>query len=286
MLRRNINWILPAIILLVAKTAHGADLKQQTLDSWEQYLRAANAHVQERAASGHFLWADESAERLAQLRAGEILVAPIGAHVPQAVPNGLIHHWIGAAFIPGARIEDVVSLVRNYDHYSEYYKPSVLDAKTLSRKGDEDHFTMVVADKSMFMKRALDSEYQSHFVEVDSKKWYSVAETVHVHEVADFAQPGERIIPDGEGSGYIWRLCTISRYEERDGGVYIETEALALSRPIPMTLHWVVDPIVRRISRATLTSSLEQTRDATGAAVKTAALTASRRLSVVRASVR
>jgi hypothetical protein len=50
-----------------------------------------------------------------------------------------------------------------------------------------------------------------------------------------------------------------------------------LSRPIPMTLHWVVDPIVRRVSRATLETSLEQTREATGAAAKAeAGLTASR----------
>ena len=52
---------------------------------------------------------------------------------------------------------------------------------------------------------------------------------------------------------------------------------MALSRPIPMTLHWVVDPIVRRVSRASLETSLEQTREATGSLVKMeSALTASR----------
>jgi hypothetical protein len=50
-----------------------------------------------------------------------------------------------------------------------------------------------------------------------------------------------------------------------------------LSRPIPVTLHWVVDPIVRRVSRTTLETSLEQTRDATVSVAKAeAGLTASR----------
>ena len=225
-------------------------------------------------AHGNFLWVDESGERLRSVRAGEVVVVP--AHAPKTVPGGLIHHWMGAAFIRGARVEDVISVVRNYNRYTEFYKPSIIDAKTLSQKAAEDRFSVVVLDKAMFMRRALDSDYQSRFVELDGRKWYSVAETTRVQEVSD-----EGRIPDGEGSGYIWRLATISRYEERDGGVYIEMEAMALSRPIPAALHWVVDPIVRRVSKASLATSLGQTRDATGVVVKTeAALSARRAVSV------
>lgn len=137
---------------------------------------------------------------------------------------------------------------------------------------------MVVVDKAMFMRRALASEYRSRFRQVDGTKWYRVAQTTRVQGLAD-----TRRIPDGEGSGYIWRLATIARYEERDGGVYIETEAMALSRAIPMTLHWVVDPIVRRVSRSSLDTSLEQTREATGLLAKAeSALSASRRLTLKR----
>jgi hypothetical protein len=56
---------------------------------------------------------------------------------------------------------------------------------------------------------------------------------------------------------------------------------MALSRPIPALLHLVVDPVVRRVSRASLTLSLEQTRGATESYVKSAAaLGDSRRLAV------
>jgi len=269
--------IVAALVLFAAYPSSGAELKKESLDAWDQYLAASNASMLERA-KGQFLWADESHERLGRIRNGEVVVSPLG-HTPHAVPAGLIHHWIGAAFIPGAHIDDVIAVVRNYDRYAEFYKPSVIDAKTLSQKAAEDRFSVVMVDKAMFMRRALDSEYESRYIEVDSSKWYSVAETTRVQEISD-----EGRIPDGEGSGYIWRLCTMSRYEERDGGVYLETEAIALSRPIPGALHWVVDPIVRRVSRASLTTSIGQTRDATGALVKSdAALSASRRVGLARA---
>ena len=264
--------VVAGFLLLAAWPSRGAELKKETLDAWDRYLAAANASVAERA-QGHFLWVDESADRLGRVRNGEVIVSPMG-HTPRAVPSGLIHHWIGAAFIPGVRIDDVIGVVRSYGRYTEFYKPSVIDAKTHSQKAAEDRFTVVVVDKAMFMKRALDSEYQSRFVAVDPRRWYAVAETTRVRELSD-----EGPIPDGEGSGYIWRLCTISRYEERDGGVYIETEAMALSRTIPAALHWVVDPIVRRVSRASLAKSIEQTRDATGSRSESA-LSASRRVGV------
>lgn len=258
------------LLLATAIAAGGAELKQATLEAWDRYVQAADARMEQRT-KGHFLWADESAERLGKLKAGEVVVAPMG-HTPEAVPSGLIHHWIGAAFVSGVRVDDVMAVVRDYDRYTEYYKPSVVDAKTLSRKAAEDRFNVVVVDKAMFMRRALDSEYRSRFAQVDASKWYSIAQTTRVQEVSD-----EGRIPDGEGSGYIWRFATITRYEERDGGVYIETEAMALSRPIPMMLHWAVDPIVKRVSRSTLETSLGQTREATGSLVRSeAALTAAR----------
>jgi hypothetical protein len=66
----------------------------------------------------------------------------------------------------------------------------------------------------------------------------------------------------GEGRGIIWRLFSVTRYAERDGGVYVEFEAIGLSRDIPASLRWIVEPIVRRTSRASLSTSLRQTETA------------------------
>jgi len=237
-----------------------ADLRQETLDAWDQYLHQASAHLLE-PPQGPFLWSDQAPERARRVRSGEVVVSQIGRG-PEAVPSGLIHHWIGAVFIPGVRIEDVIRLIRDYDRYPEVYKPSIVDAKTLSRQSNQDRFEVTVVDKNMFNKRALDTEYDSRFVQVDRSKWYSFAQTMHVQEVTGLADGAPRKIPEGEGSGYIWRLCTISHYQERDGGVYLELEAIALTRSIPASLRWLVNPVVNRLSINSLTTSLRQTRDA------------------------
>lgn len=49
---------------------------------------------------------------------------------------------------------------------------------------------------------------------------------------------------------------------ERDGGVYVEFEAIGLSRDIPASMRWLIDPIVRRVSRRSLLTSLQQTEKA------------------------
>ena len=69
-------------------------------------------------------------------------------------------------------------------------------------------------------------------------------------------------MPENEGSGLIWRLFGITRFEERDGGVYVELEAIVLSRDIPASLRWLIEPIVRRVAKGSLAISLQQTRDA------------------------
>ena len=56
-------------------------------------------------------------------------------------------------------------------------------------------------------------------------------------------------------------ISSIARFEQRDAGVYIELEAIALSREIPAALHFVADPIVRRMSRNSLLAALQQTEE-------------------------
>jgi hypothetical protein len=75
--------------------------------------------------------------------------------------------------------------------------------------------------------------------------------------------PGKlRLFPKNEIELAVVKLYSIVRYEERDGGVYLELEAIALSRDIPAALRWMIEPIVRKVSRPSLVMSLEQTAEA------------------------
>jgi len=77
-------------------------------------------------------------------------------------------------------------------------------------------------------------------------------------------RPSERLLPADAGAGFIWRIRSISRYLERDGGVYLEIEAIALTRDIPSSLRWLVSPVVNHLSVNSLTTTLSQTREAVG----------------------
>ena len=92
-------------------------------------------------------------------RAGEVLVSPVGGHSPIRVPKGLIHDWFGATLIQNAGLEDIFAVVRDYDRYREFYKPLVIDSKSLGGDGTDYRFSLLMLNKSLFAKTALASEW-------------------------------------------------------------------------------------------------------------------------------
>ncbi len=241
-----------------------ANLKPETIAAWDAYLETANADLQQRVQpGGSFLWTFEDPERAAAVCNGEIVVEPAPGHNPAKVPGGgLIHHWMGAMFLPGLKVDDVLHVTRNYEHFKDYYRPSVVDSKTIARGGTLDQFSMRIMNKAFFLKTALDANYQATNVRLDERRFYSTSRTTRVREIEDYGEPGGHSIPEGRGAGYIWKLFSIARFQERDGGVYVEFEAIALSRDIPAAARLFVDPLVRRVSRNALLVSLQQTEQA------------------------
>jgi hypothetical protein len=238
----------------------GAELREGTVKTWETYLQTANSQMD--SHQHPFLWVDEEPDRLNRLRGGEILVSSVGRQNPKPVPSGLIHDWIGAAFIPNARLEDVLSAVRDYGDYKDFYKPTVVDSKLLGKDGACDKYSMRVVNKETVAETALDMEYTTCYYRIDERRWYSITNTTRVQEIRHYGKPNEQELPPDQGTGFVWRLHSIARFEQRDGGTYVELEAIALSRDVPVALRWIVNPIVRRVSRNSMLLSLQQTEDA------------------------
>ncbi len=176
--------------------------------------------------------------------------------------SGLIHDWVGAAFLPNASIKDVLSAARDYSNYKEYYKPTVVDSRLLGSDGPCEKYSMRVVNKEVVAQTALDMEYETCYFKIDDRRWYSTTHTTRVQEIRHLGRPDEQELPPDHGSGYIWRLYSVARFEQRDGGTYVEVEAIALSRDVPTALRWMVNPIVRRVSRNSMLVSLQQTKEA------------------------
>ncbi len=238
-------------------------LQPDTLAAWNDYIRDADMSMQSRLdGSRPFLWADEAAGRRARLLRGEILIAPSAGHGSQSVSNGLIHHWIGAAFIPNATIQSVLAVVHDYDRYKEFYRPAVADSKVLPCMGTEQRFSMILQSRVLFVSAAVQGQYEAHDFAVSESRAYNVAGTVEVREIENYGKERQYLLQPGQGNGFLWRLHSIARYEEADGGTYVEVEAIALTRDIPVGLRWVVNPAIKHLSINSLTTSLRETRDA------------------------
>jgi hypothetical protein len=262
-IRFAISWAIAISAALWPAEAVAATLKQETLQAWEEYIQAdAMTQRQRVRPGGCFLWTDQTRERAAAVRQGEIVVAPAGPGIPKKIPSGLVHHWIGAEFLQGVTIADALAVLRDYARYKDFYSPAVADSQTASLDDSGDRFSMVLTNKLRFHKLAVDADYRIQYFRVDARRVYSISQTTRIQEIVHYGTAAQYTLPEGEGTGYIWRLYSISRFEQRDGGLYVEVELMALSRDIPSGLHFVVEPIVRRTSRESLIGMLRQTGDA------------------------
>jgi len=239
-----------------------SELTKETLAGWESYIRSTCSRAEVRAKGSPFLRITELPEKSFRVQAGEALVWNAGAAQDTKVPHGLIHDWMGAVFIPKAAIADVLAVARDYDHYAAIYYPAVIEARRLMSGRDIDRFSMLLMQKVAFVTAALRGEYETQYVQVNARQWYSISKSTRLQSIENYGQPTMQVLPADLGPGYLWRLLSITRFEERDGGVYIELEALGLSRDVPRLLRWLVDPIVEYLPRNSVHTSLEETRSA------------------------
>jgi hypothetical protein len=260
--KRIIGSVIAAALLVLAGSiaSRAAELRPETLKAWNEYIQAENSQMAKDSPE-RFLWSDQSPERIRLLREGKILITPVGEN-PHSIPHGLIHHWLGAGFLPNTRLDSVLAVLRDYGRYKDFYAPNVVDSQLLQEGGTADAFSLRMLNKALLSKFALDVEFQESYTRVDTQRFYSVGYSTRIREIEDYGEADQYEAPPDTGKGFIWRLYNVSRLEERDGGVYVELEAIALSRDVPAALHWVVHPMIRRASRGSLLVSIQKTQQA------------------------
>ena len=263
-------YFLPVKNSTAAPAPEPAELKPATVEAFEQYVRLTTARNDEELRRGSpFLLVDSLPEpqrqqAYAALRAGEVRIERLetlhDGH-PMDCPDGLIHHWVGVIFIPGATLEQTLRLVEDYDHHATYYAPDVQRAKILARQGDD--FTVVMRfRRKKVVTVVLDTVHQIHYGRLDATRAFSRSATTRVAEVENPGQPDEHEKPAGHDGGYLWGMNTWWRFVERDGGTYVQSESVSLTRNIPAVVKWLVGPFVTSIPREALTFTLTATRNA------------------------
>jgi len=237
-----------------------------TTEAFNRYIAAAEARISKDRNSSFLrlesLTPPERAGVLRQLRDGDVVIEKHGNN-PEQVSNGLIHDWIGTVFIPKTTVTQVIALVRDYNHTADYYTPDVMQSRLISASGDDLQVFMRLR-KHKVITVVLDTEYDVHYGRLDAEHQYSISRSTRVSEVANPGSPNEHPLPAGQDHGFMWRLNSYWAFEQTEDGVFVQCEAISLTRDMPNGLGWMIAPFVNSIPRESLQFTLNATRAAIG----------------------
>jgi len=253
-----------------------AKLHAETVAAFDRYMHLTEERNEAELKRGSaLLWIDSLAEAqrsdaYAALKRSEVQIhqlTSLDQGNPIVCPGGMIHHWVGVVFIPGAKLEDVLGVLEDYDHQSTIYSPDVERSKIESHDGD--HFRVFLRfRRHKVITVVLDTEHEIRYFHDAPGHAHSRSSAVRIAEVENPGKSDEHEKQPGDDGGFLWRMETWWRMEERDGGVYVQSEAASLTRDIPTGLGWLVGPFVTSIPKETLVFTLEATRKAVLGGVK------------------
>jgi hypothetical protein len=199
-----------------------------------------------------------------RLRQGEIIIdqtETLDGERTIKVPDGLVHHWIALGFIPGVNLNQTLVLLQDYEQYPVVYQPDVKRSKVLRTDGKQFDIYLRLYQKTI-VTAVFNAEFEVTYFRVDERRAHTRSYSKRIAEVENPDLPQERERPIGNDRGFLWRLYSYWRIEERDGGVYVELESIGLSRSVPAIFAWLVNPLLKSLPKSYLSRVLNSTRTA------------------------
>jgi len=200
---------------------------QATLRAWDAYVAQAEA----------------------QLDRAPRFVSRAGAYATEGtstdVPAGTISDWRGAAFLPGITLDQLLHRLQ----YPGTPPPQedVVSARVVGRSADGLRVSIRLVRRSI-VTVSYDTEHEMTFRRRTPTLATARSVATRIEEIG------------GDDHGFLWRLNSYWRYEQRAGGVMVELQSLTLSRDVPMLLRPIASPLVRRVARESMVRTLEALR--------------------------
>jgi hypothetical protein len=216
-------------------------LAPETKRAFDQYIQSAE---------GAMKWESKP------LAGKDIAVIPTAGKSPLPVPEGMIHDWTAAVFVPGAKVDKALHAFQDYDGYKKMFAPEVVESKLLQHDGRHWKAFLKLRRKKV-ITAVLDSEYDVEYRPLENGRWAILSRSTKISELE-----GDRELPPDQGHGYLWRLNAYWLLEPRDGGLYLECRSISLTRDVPLAIGWAVRPIVASLPKESLQSTLEAARTA------------------------
>jgi len=229
-------------------------------------MPASAADLEPAAAAAYQKHADETtrtflarAQKLATARRCDgVMTARAGSGDGiLTVPDGLVHHWLGTAYMRGVSLKQAVDASLSYSNYPKMYK-AVLSSRIVSQKGDQYQVLVRIKEGESGITAVLDVKSTVDYRFLGDGSVSAISKSDEIREVKDHGEPEESLLPVGRDSGYLWRAHTFSYLVADKEGVFVVMETLGLSRRFPFGLGWIIEPIARRLGRKSVEGSLEE----------------------------
>ena len=248
----------PALFLLpiaVAGSPAAAATEQPAaaLSGWRNHIASVDAR--HAGGSEPFFALDRAGLRAWRdlARSGEI---PMKEVPPPGIPDGKLHHWAGAVFVPRATVDQVVRRIQDgAGREAEFYE-DVKAAKLLERNGERLRVFMRVYRDAGPVDATYNTEHAVEYRRLAPTRWTSRSVSTKIAELENAGTPQEREKAPGQDSGFLWALNAYWRFEQVADGVLIECESVSLSRSVPFLIRPIASPIVDRIARESLARTL------------------------------
>jgi hypothetical protein len=251
-----------------APSASAQKLSPQITATFNQYVSAAESRDAEKVAtSDNFIAVDaqpelQSRQTYAELQSGQVFIERTHSDAPvKPAPGSLIHDWTAIIFVPGVTLPQTLAALQDYDRDAAYYAPQVTRSKLLAHDGDHFHVALRLQQKYVFTV-VLDTEYDIRYASLDATHVTSQSRSTNIAEVENVGTPREHEVAPAEDHGFLWRLNSYWHFYAAHGGVYIQCNAISLTRDAPIGLGPLVAPFVENIPRDSLRFTLTATREA------------------------
>jgi len=242
-----------------------ARLQPHTAKAWEQYLEWADAKVKaEVTEKTRFLIRDrlsakDQAEYDRVLRSGRVYRAKMAGVVPAGrdfeVPDGKIHHWWGAVLVPNMKLAELLPLLQDYDQHAGRFA-EVQKSRLVGRSGNTYRFTFRLKRVAYGVSAHYNTEQECTYFPLNPDRQWSRSIATRIAEIAEAGKPGEHDKPVGDDHGYLWRMVSWWRFDQRPEGVIVECESATLSRDVPFGLSWAIGRFIDNVAKDSLESVL------------------------------
>jgi hypothetical protein len=261
--------------LISVRILSATELKTETIQAWNKYLKWAEARIQRELLDPKIfliensLSSNDRASVQKQLQSGEIVVRPMKNIVPPGtdfdVPDGEIHHWWGAVQLRNIKLDRLLQFLQDYDHHAGRFS-DVERSRLIEKTGNQYKIFLRLRRSKAFVTAYYNTEQDCRYTFPEPNRVYSQSFATKIAEVENPGTASEREKTPGDDRGFLWRLVSWWRFEQKGNDIIVELESASLSRGIPFGIKFIpgLSSYIRSTPRETLESVLASIRNAMG----------------------